>query len=220
MPHTRHLLLDCRAALRRTDPAFEDTPLGERLDAAILAIGQADDARRVEAQAAPGKPMAGRVAYAWQSVARELRHSHPDVYQRMSEQVLKRLDLDALDDPAEEIEALLKSLDTTEQARTRLEAEAAGLRDALAEAVARPPEPAADENAGTGTPAPAAANGAPGPALLHAVANGLRSFAPDELEWCISEALVLTGFQKTPVQLLEAGEAGLARLLLEATAAA
>ena len=139
MPHTRHLLLDCRAALRRTDPAFEDTPLGERLDAAILAIGQADDARRVEAQAAPGKPMAGRVAYAWQSVARELRHSHPDVYQRMSEQVLKRLDLDALDDPAEEIEALRKSLDTTEQARTRLEAEAAGLRDALAEAVARPP---------------------------------------------------------------------------------
>ena len=39
MKQIRNLLLDCRTALRRADPAFADSPLGEQLDDTILELG-------------------------------------------------------------------------------------------------------------------------------------------------------------------------------------
>lgn len=217
MHHTRHLLLDCRAALRRTDPGFEDSPLGKRLDSAILEMGQADDARRAREEAKPEHPVAARVAYAWQSVARELRHSHPEVYQRLWDQVLKRLDARAMGDSTQEIEALQRTAESAQRALSAAEAEIAGLRTALAAAVANPARESAPQGGGGMAASP---DNTPGPALFRDVAAGARSFAPHELEWCLSEAMVRTGFQRTPVQLLEEGEAGLARLLLETAAAA
>ena len=41
MKQIRNLLLDCRAALRRADPAFADSALGEKLDDTILELGKA-----------------------------------------------------------------------------------------------------------------------------------------------------------------------------------
>ena len=56
---------------------------------------------------------------------------------------------------------------------------------------------------------------APTHAVLQAVADGTRKFTREEREWCVTEAMVLTGFTRTPVQLIEAGEPALARILLE-----
>ena len=41
MKQIRNLLLDCRAALRRADPAFADSPLGAQVDDTILELGKA-----------------------------------------------------------------------------------------------------------------------------------------------------------------------------------
>jgi hypothetical protein len=231
MHQTRDLLLDCRTALRRADPRFENTPLKGRLDSVIVELGQAGDASRALERVQPGAPAAARVAYAWQSATRELRQSHPEIYEHLWNRVLKRLDAKTMDDSTQEIDALQRSLENAQQALSAAEGELGELRAALVAAVANPtPGPSAPDGNGVHAlpdraweleaPAAPAAPGPPGPALFHAVAAGMRSFTPDELEWCLSEAMVHTGFQRTPVQLLEQGEAGLARLLLETAAAA
>lgn len=225
MHQTRDLLLDCRTALRRADPRFENTPLKGRLDSVIVKMGQAAETQRAIEQAQPGPPAAARVAYAWQSAARELRQSHPEVYEHLWNRVLKRLDTKVMDDSTQEIDVLQRSLESAQQALSAAEVELGELRKALATAVANPAAEAPAPSA-NGVQAPPGhlweleAPTPPGPALFKAVAAGMRGFAPHELEWCLSEAMVRTGFQKTPVQLLEQGEAGLARLLLETTAAA
>jgi hypothetical protein len=213
MQQTRDLLLDCRVALRRTDPRFDDSPLKRQLDSVIVEMGQAEDARRIREEARPEQPLAAaRVAYTWQSVARELRHSHPEVYQRLWEQVLKRLEAKAIDDPAQEIDALQHSLESAQLALSAAEREIGELRAALANGAATPERaPAGDDPQATT---------ALGPAVFQAVAAGEREFTPQELEWCLTEAMVRTGFLRTPVQLLEQGEAGLARLMLETVPAA
>ena len=53
-------------------------------------------------------------------------------------------------------------------------------------------------------------------ARFHAVADGRRALTREQREWCVGEAMVLTGFMHTPVQLLERGEAALARIILDA----
>lgn len=233
MKEIRNLLLDCRGALRKADREFEHTPLGEQLDDTIIALGQAVD--REAAAAAQDKPAAQRVAYAWQSVARALRHSHPSLYQQLSERVLARLDVEVLDDQVDEIEALQERLREREAALEKTGAELAALCAELASAV-----PLADAVGGSetelarrrvqqlvqalaqggglpkATPTPRADDDAvPDRALLQAVAAGERALSGGQREWCISEAMVLTGFQLTPVQLLERGEAALARLVLD-----
>jgi len=52
-------------------------------------------------------------------------------------------------------------------------------------------------------------------ALLHTLRARISAggaFTPEEREWCVSEAMVLTGFLKTPVELLREGEAVIARM--------
>jgi hypothetical protein len=55
---------------------------------------------------------------------------------------------------------------------------------------------------------------------LQEIAEGRRVLTREEREWCIGEAMVLSGFQKTPEQLLADGEAALARMILDAAASA
>jgi transposase-like protein len=131
----RNLLLDCRAALRKEDPGFEQTPLRALLDDTIIELGQADSRKAAESAPVPDTPAAQRVAYAWQSVARELRHSQPQLYQQLSDKVLSRLDVEALDDAADEIDALQARLRERDEALAKLAAELAALRSALAAAV-------------------------------------------------------------------------------------
>jgi hypothetical protein len=55
----------------------------------------------------------------------------------------------------------------------------------------------------------------PSRAVLEAVIAGERRFSKAQLEFSIAEAMVLTGWQQTPLELLEQGEAWLAALLLK-----
>lgn len=55
----------------------------------------------------------------------------------------------------------------------------------------------------------------PGRAVLEAVIAGTRKFTKPQLEFTIAEAMVLTGWQMTPLELTEKGEPWLARLVLD-----
>ena len=236
----RNLLLDCRAALRKADKKFEQSPLRELLDDTIIELGEARDRQLVQQKRAGEEeaPAAQRVAYAWQSVTRELRHSHPELFQELSLRVLHRLDTEVLGDPADEIQALQDDLRERETTMNKAVAELSALRAALANAV-----PLADTVGGTEAalaqerlqillqavstggglrkqPAAAAEQDhSPTRTTLQAVVDGQRALTSNEREWCIGEAMVLTGFQQTPVQLLAQGDAALARLVLEGKSA-
>lgn len=63
--------------------------------------------------------------------------------------------------------------------------------------------------------APAAEDGPiPGEDVLRAVAAGHRSFSTAQREWVIGEALGLTGWSMTPVELLDKGDVWLAAKIL------
>ena len=53
---------------------------------------------------------------------------------------------------------------------------------------------------------------------LREVADGRRPLSRDERDWCVGEAMVLSGFSQTPAQLLGGGDPALARLILETPA--
>lgn len=55
----------------------------------------------------------------------------------------------------------------------------------------------------------------PGRAVLEAVIAGQRKFTKAQLEFTIAEAMVLTGWQQTPLELMQQGEPWLAGLILE-----
>lgn len=54
----------------------------------------------------------------------------------------------------------------------------------------------------------------PGQAVLEAVVLGQRRFTKAQLEFSLSEAMVLTGWELTPLELLAKGEPWLAQLIL------
>jgi hypothetical protein len=55
----------------------------------------------------------------------------------------------------------------------------------------------------------------PGQAVLEAVIAGQRRFTKPQLEFSVSEAIVLTGWEMTPVEILQKGEPWLAELILK-----
>lgn len=59
----------------------------------------------------------------------------------------------------------------------------------------------------------------PSESLLRAVAAGQREFSEPQREWVVGEALGLTGWSMTPVELLDKGDVWLAEKILEAYAA-
>jgi len=59
----------------------------------------------------------------------------------------------------------------------------------------------------------------PGQAVLEAVIAGERRFTKAQLEFSVSEAIVLTGWEMTPLEIMEKGEAWLAELILRNHAA-
>ena len=233
MKQIRNLLLDCRAALRRADPAFADSPLGAQVDDTILELGKASKVTEV---AAPETRTAQQVALAWQTAARDLRFRHPELHAQLSARVLELLDMDELQDPATEIAALQRQLQQQAAQNEQDAAELVSLRQALADAVPRldgnvPPAEAARlrlrqlveaASRGGGLPKPAPAEAATGGVLtreqLREVAEGRRALSRDERDWCLGEAMVLSGFSQSPAQLLAAGEPALARTILETPA--
>ena len=229
MKAIRNLLLDCRTALRRADPNFARSELSEELDDKIIELGQ--NAEQPELPE-PETRTAQQVAYAWQSATRDLRFSHPELHAKLQARVLQLLDVDVLHDPASEIHALQAKVQEDEGRLRDAVAELSALRQSLADAVPNIDDkvPAAEaarlrlrtliESAsrGGGLPkAPPKEFGNIGLTReeLQAVASGQRTLSREEREWCIGEAMVLSGFQKTPAQLLADGEPALARLILE-----
>ena len=55
----------------------------------------------------------------------------------------------------------------------------------------------------------------PGRAVLEAVIAGKRAFTKEQLEFTISEAMVLNGWEMTPLELMAKGEVWLARQVLK-----
>ena len=144
------------------------------------------------------------------------------------------VDAGDLVDPGVEIQRLQASqamaLSSADTARRELD----DLRQALADAVpgidAKIPAAEATRlrmrklidagSRGSGLPPPAhrhldPADIAPSRAELQEVAEGRRSLTREEREWCVTEAMVLCGFTRTPVELLADGEPAIARILLE-----
>lgn len=147
MEEIRNLLLDCRTALRRSDRHFQDTPLCEMLDDTLVEMAQSQWANQAKAATPPPVDVSveQRVAYAWQSAARELRGSHAQIYQQLSERVLQRLDDDPLDDSIDEIETLQRNLHDCEARLKQASENLATLCDALAKAVPLPAAADGDE---------------------------------------------------------------------------
>lgn len=196
------------------------------------------------AQGAPSEKAqtVSQVALAWQTAARDLKFSDPAIHARLSEKVMRLLGAKTLLDPASEIlqlEGMLKaaeqSLGEHEKRLRALETErdallgalasaAPGLKDGgdrLAVALARVAWLKAEAEKGASAPAPAKRaaepqDTVPSAELLAAVAAGAAVLTKEQREWCVGEAMVLTGFQFTPVELLEQGDAAIARKIVEA----
>ena len=217
MKDIRNLLLDCRTALRRADKQFEDSPLADRLGDAIIGLSREYEPPP-PSEVAVAKPHAQRIAYAWQAAARELRATHPEVHDLLAKRVMERLGEEVLDDAEDEIETLRGHLRLREAANAKLAQELAAARAAAASAAAAPVAVAAP-----GSVAGMAAAFAmpqeedppvPSRTLLQSVAEGKATLTASHRDWCVAEAMVLTAFERTPLQLVEEGDVALAARVL------
>ena len=55
---------------------------------------------------------------------------------------------------------------------------------------------------------------APGKVILQMVVAGRREFSPEQRDWCLGEAMVLTEFREDPTELLARGDQALAAMVL------
>ena len=60
----------------------------------------------------------------------------------------------------------------------------------------------------------------PSAETLAAIAAGARQFTQAQREWCVGEAMVLSGFEYTPMELIEQGDANIARIIAGARSGA
>jgi len=185
-----------------------------------------------------------QVALAWQTAVRDLKFSDPAIYARLGEKVMRLLAAKTLVDPATEIVQLEKQAAELRQsiaAQTKDQQAMAAERDALlgslanavptlkdsgdrlAVALARvawlkaEAEKVAVAGAKPGAArAPEPQDTVPSTLLLTAAAAGAATLTREQREWCVGEAMVLTGFQFTPVELLEKGDTHIAKLILQA----
>ena len=266
MKDLRALLIDCRIELRKAIRDFEKSELCDRINAAITELAKAAAPAPVEApkpvEAQSAGPVsanktqtANQVGLAWQTAARDLRFSHPHVYEALGQRVMTLLGQKSMIDPATEIEqlnksvlvarklkemadqqrgeayterdAVLKSRDELLGALSAAVPELDDSGDPIATAFARvqllqqrakgaAPIRGGVASVGNGGSAPPGVIEGPVPSLdtLNAIAAGKRKFSKEQQEWALGEAMVLSGFRQTHVELLEAGEPALAQMIL------
>jgi hypothetical protein len=251
MKQLRTLLIDCRIELRKLVREFHKTELCERLDVAVQSLANAEgvelDLKQAPSAAAVRdvKETSSQVALAWQTAARDLKFSHPTLYDQMSKKVMAKLGVKTLVDQVDElrqledtVSELKKQQQVAEMARHALEVERDTLLGALASAV---PElndggdrigvalsridllkSQSHKIGGSGSKASARAaaseeeNRIPSAEVLAAVAAGGRRFTNSQREWCVGEAMVLSGFSLTPMELIEQGDAKIAKIIADA----
>ncbi len=132
----------------------------------------------------------------------------------------------------QDVEAAEHARDAANLARMKVAGQLNTLQKALAAAApdgsdARDPQVAALTRVEWltlhGKPDPAAAAAAkaaemeapmPSRAVLEAVIAGKRKFTKEQLEFAVGETMVLTGWQMTPIELIEKGEKWLAQQVL------
>lgn len=201
-----------------------------------------EPAREGSAEASSARPeTTNQVALAWQLVARDLKFSQPAVYEQMSRKVMARLADKPLLDPVDELLAaegaiggLREQLAELERQRSALEAERDAVLGALATAVPQLGDGGdrlgvalaridclvnqATRVATAITPQTVAEEESriPSPELIAAIAAGTRQFTQAQREWCVGEAMVLSGFEFTPMELIEQGDAHIARIIAQA----
>src|SRR6185436_9294531 len=112
MKELRTLLIDCRIELRKLVRDFHKTELCERLDVAVQSLGAAGGAE-MDLKQAPSastvravKETSNQVALAWQTAARDLKFSHPTLYDQLSKKVMSKLGAKTLVDQVDELRQL------------------------------------------------------------------------------------------------------------------
>jgi hypothetical protein len=246
MNELRALLIDCRIELRKLVRDFHKTKLSEQLDAALQSLAANPIELEAKgpptaARAREIKETSNQVALAWQMAARDLKFSNPPLYDALSKKVMSRLETRTLVDQVDELhqlEANIADLHAqqaeAEKARLALEIERDTLLGALATAVPLLGDggdrigvalaridwlKAQGLKAATSTALSTAheeETRIPDDDILAVVAAGARQFTKAQREWCIGEAMVLSGFQYTPMELIEQGDSGIARIITEA----
>lgn len=250
MKELRTLLIDCRIELRKHIKDFHKTEMCDHLDAAIAKIASAN----VNPEAISTEPGVGankslttnQVGLAWQRAARDLKFSHPDLYEKMGKDVMRFLDTKTMVDPAtellqlgSEVESLKEAQATLRKQQDAIQAERDALLGALANAVPDLDDSAdrfatalariqwlqaaiASKPTATSGSGRAASNEPPqeGPVpsdqALVGIIAGARKFTKDQLEWAVGEAMVLCGFQFTPHELIQQGEPHIAKIIQDA----
>lgn len=234
--------IELRKAMRQFDQSDLCHRLDTALS--MLGTGTTSPAPAVEKGDAPSKPgerSGQQVAYAWQMAARNLKASHPSLYAELQKETLRLLDTGIPTDANAEIERLQQDLEAAESAAgaaklARMKAtgqlnticktlaaaaphvEESG--DAQTTALARIEALVKGQGAGlldvqSITAGAADPEAVPPPSfVLEMVKAGERRFNKAQREFAVAEAMIVTGWQYTPVELLERGESWLAGLLL------
>jgi hypothetical protein len=245
MKKLRSLLIDCRIALRKQMRDFQKTELCDLLDQSIneLSAMESIKATPEPALGLNKTPTTNQVGLAWQRAARELKFSQPDLYKKLSDDVMRLLDIKTLVDPGTELEQLGVEVEQLKVAKQKHQLEHQkmlneyeNLLGALANAV-----PALDDSSDRFATALArvgwlednakkahilveqervkakqSAGPMPNDETLGHVLAGQATFSKDQLDWAMGEAMVLCGFQFTPNELLDQGHAHIAKIIHDA----
>jgi hypothetical protein len=234
MDPLRTLLIDCRIELRKLVREFHKTELCERLDAMVQTLQRTPVDIEPNATPAPAtareiRETSNQVALAWQAASRDLKFSQPALYDQLSKKVMQRLESKTLLDPVEEIRALERRIGELQDQDER---------DAVLGALATAVPQLADggDRLGVGLArvqwlqaqlaraAPTLAvreaveeeSRIPSADVIAVVATGGRRFTDAQREWCVGEAMVLSNFQYTPMELIAQGDARIAKIITDA----
>lgn len=234
--------IELRKAMRQFDQSDLCHRLDTALSMLGAGVGvPAPGAEKPDGPPAPSDRSGQQVAYAWQMAARNLKASHPSLYAELQKEVLRLLDHGVPADANAEIERLQQDLEAAEAAAgaaklarmkatgqlnticKTLAAAAPHIEDngdAQATALARVEALVKGQGANLGSVAEVMAGAAdpeavPPPAfVLEMVKVGERRFNKAQRDFAVAEAMIVTGWQYTPVELLDRGESWLAGLLL------
>ena len=243
MDSLRTLLIDCRIELRKLVREFHKTELCERLDAMVQTLQRTPVEIAPGAPPSPTvareiRETSNQVALAWQAAARDLKFSNAALYEAMAKRVIQRLESRTLVDQADEVLALEQRIKTMHdelaaaaKAREAVEDERNTVLGALASAAPqldgggdrlgvalaridwlqgqiKRAAPTMDMRSET-----AEETRIPSDDLIGIVASGGRRFTDAQREWCVGEAMVLSNFQYTPMELIQQGDAKIAGII-------
>jgi hypothetical protein len=231
----RALLIDCRVALRVL-PGRTGQALLQRVEVALTEVAKSNGG-----SSSSSSQTAQQVALAWQTAARGLKHSHEELFDELSARVMELLGTRTLYEPTKELLMLQAQSEESARDRERMERrleeaqerqkQAQGQLDTLQKALAaampeghgRDAQQQAEHRlealiaraSSPGAVARALEGPAPTREKLEQIADGDGSFTREQRDWVIGEALGLTGWAHTPVELIEKGDVWLAALVLD-----